>query len=77
MKKKKLFLASLLSFSLTASMFFTTNIHALEEVQNENQIEESNETLTETPSLTLVSSTWDGENVLFLMFKQKIQKLNY
>ncbi|MFR7562578.1 hypothetical protein [Faecalibacillus intestinalis] len=34
MKKKKLFLASLLSFSLTASMFFTTNIHALEEVQN-------------------------------------------
>ncbi len=62
MKKKKLFLASLLSFSLTASMFFTTNIHALEEVQNENQIEESNETLTETPSLTLVSSTWDGEN---------------
>lgn len=62
MKKKKLFLASLLSFSLTASMFFSTNIHALEETQNENQIEESNETSTETPSLTLVSSTWDGES---------------
>lgn len=62
MKKKKLFLASLLSFSLTASMFFSTNIHALEETQNENQIEESNETSTEIPSLTLVSSTWDGES---------------
>ena len=71
MKKKKLFLASLLSFSLTASMFFTTNIHALEEVQNENQIEESNETLTETPSLTLVSSTWDGENDIVLNVQSK------
>ena len=75
MKKKKLFLASLLSFSLTASMFFTTNIHALEEVQNENQIEESNETLTETPSLTLVSSTWDGENDIVFNVQAKDTKV--
>ena len=75
MKKKKLFLASLLSFSLTASMFFTTNIHALEEVQNENQIEESNETLTETPSLTLVSSTWDGENDIVFNVQAKVTKV--
>lgn len=75
MKKKKLFLASLLSFSLTVSMFFTTNIHALEEVQNENQIEESNETLTETPSLTLVSSTWDGENDIVFNVQAKDTKV--
>ncbi|WP_270496506.1 hypothetical protein [Faecalibacillus intestinalis] len=75
MKKKKLFLASLLSFSLTSSMFFTTNIHALEEVQNENQIEESNETLTETPSLTLVSSTWDGENDIVFNVQAKDTKV--
>lgn len=75
MKKKKLFLTSLLSFSLTASMFFTTNIHALEEVQNENQIEESNETLTETPSLTLVSSTWDGENDIVFNVQAKDTKV--
>lgn len=75
MKKEKLFLASLLSFSLTASMFFTTNIHALEEVQNENQIEESNETLTETPSLTLVSSTWDGENDIVFNVQAKDTKV--
>ena len=75
MKKKKLFLASLLSFSLTASMFFTTNIHALEEVQNENQIEESNETLTETPSLTLVSSTGDGENDIVFNVQAKDTKV--
>lgn len=75
MKKKKLFLASLLSFSLTASMFFTTNIHALEEVQNENQIEESNETLTEAPSLTLVSSTWDGENDIVFNVQAKDTKV--
>lgn len=75
MKKKKLFLASLLSFSLTTSMFFTTNIHALEEVQNENQIEESNETLIETPSLTLVSSTWDGENDIVFNVQAKDTKV--
>ena len=56
-------------------MFFTTNIHALEEVQNENQIEESNETLTETPSLTLVSSTWDGENDIVFNVQAKDTKV--
>ena len=35
----------------------------------------SNETLTETPSLTLVSSTWDGENDIVFNVQAKDTKV--
>ena len=88
MSKKKLVMATLLAFTLTASMFSAVNVHATEPITGETTVDTIAEdtpnknaeteawkntvnTPAYSPTLTLVSSTWTGENDIILNTQTK------